>query len=101
MPNQESPSHPGIISLPAPVVAEIGRTIASAIRRHSCPLGDDELLTPEEVGRIFRVPSRHARSLMADGRIPSTDIPDVGLRCTVAALRAHVQAAVSGEDRSE
>lgn len=91
---QTAPEHSRIIELPGVVVEALERVIAAGLRRHQAPLGDDELLTPEEVAKILRVPSRHARRLMADGTIQSTDIQDVGLRCTVAALRGFVKQAI-------
>ena len=90
-PSQNSP----IICLPAPVVAELGRVVSDAIRRHASPLGGDELMTPEEVARALRLPTRYVRGLMADGKIPSRDIPEVGLRCTVGALRDYIRTQVA------
>ena len=88
----------GLIALPAPVVAEIGRVVAEALRRHATPLGDDTLLTPEEVARILRVPTRHVRQLMLDGKLGSLEVPDVGRRCTVGQLRSYVGLICAGEE---
>jgi len=84
-----------IVCLPAPVVEEIGRVVSDAIRRHASPLGDDELMTPEEVARVLRLPTRYVRGLMADGKVPSRDIQEVGLRCTVGALRDYIRTQVA------
>jgi len=90
-----------VVKLTAPVVAEITRTVADAIRRHVAPLGDDELLTPIEVGKLLKLPTRAVGEIMTTGELPSSLIPGVGRRCTVAALRKFIHDAMREEGSSE
>jgi len=84
----------GIICLPPVVVHELGRVVAQAIQRHSAPLGGDELLTEHEVAAALKIRVSHARALIREGDIASIDVPGVGRRCTVAAVRKYIASAI-------
>ncbi len=82
------------VDLPRAVVARIEQVIAKSISRSTSTLGNDQPLTPEEIAKILRLPTRYVRSMMAEGKLPGRDVPGVGLRCTVDALRRFIRSHV-------
>ena len=55
-------------------------------------MGEEEYLTPQEVGRKLRIHERTVRRLLSEGKLPGQRIGSRKWRVSAAALREHIEA---------